>query len=103
MHAIMVTFTSDVLLCDLHGPFETYAHALDDVPGLVMKTWINRDDTVGGFHVFADEAAGLAYLSGSLCATLLNNPSFSNFTVQHFDVVDDLSAITHSPAEVVRA
>ena len=102
MHAVMITFTSEVALSDLHAPFVTYAHALNEVPGLAMKTWIAKDSTIGGFHIFTDEAAGLAYLSGNLCASVLNNPAFSDFNVQHFDVVEDLSAITRSPLGAVQ-
>jgi hypothetical protein len=98
MHAVLINFTSTASRGDLHEPFERYAHALTAVPGLVMKTWITDETTLGGFHIFDDRTHAEAYLSGELCATVLNNPAFTNFNVHHFDIIDDLSTITRSPS-----
>lgn len=97
MHAVLINFTSSVPLGELHEPFERYAQALAGVNGLVMKTWIAGDSRLGGFHIFQDRASADAYLTGELCATVIGNPAFADFTVAHFDVIDDLSAITGSP------
>lgn len=105
MHAVMITFASSAPLADLHDPFENYAKALTTVPGLLMKIWISQESTVGGFHVFTDKARADAYLQGDLCATVLTNSAFTEFKVRHFDVIDDLSAITGTPlaAELMRS
>lgn len=98
MHAVLITFTSSVPAADLQEPFERYAEALVGVDGLVMKTWIADDAKLGGFHIFRDEVSADRYLSGALCATVIGNPAFTEFAVTHFDVIDDLSVTTGSPA-----
>jgi hypothetical protein len=97
MHAVLITFTSSASLADVAEPFERYAYALQAIPGLVMKTWIAEDTTLGGFHIFTDRASADAYLGGDLLATVANNPVFSNFAIRHFDVIDSLSALNGSP------
>ena len=98
MHAVLITFTSSAALGDLREPFEQYAEALTGVDGLVMKTWIADGSTLGGFHVFRDAESADRYLSGALCATVIGNPAFTEFAVTHFDVIDELSAMTGSPS-----
>ncbi len=97
MHAVLITFTSSAPLTALAGPFAEYAQAVTEVPGLRMKTWINDGTTVGGFHIFESRTDADHYLGGELCATVLNNPTFTEFAVRHFDIVDDLSAVNGSP------
>jgi len=102
MHAMLITFTSSASLAELKGPFTDYAHALRGMSGLVAKTWIRDGSTLGGFHIFADKAAAENYLKSEMVAGLTANPAFSDFQIRHFDVLDELSAITGSP-QAVRA
>jgi hypothetical protein len=97
MHAVLITFTSSAPLSALHAPFSEYAQALTTMPGLIMKTWINDGATIGGFHIFETRDAAEGYLGSDLIATVLGNPSFSEFSVRHFDTIDDFSAINGSP------
>jgi hypothetical protein len=94
MHAVLITFHSTASLDDLAAPFTDYAHALGGVPGLVAKTWIRDDATLGGFHLFADRRAAEDYLAGALVAGLTANPAFGDFQVRHYDVLEELSRIT---------
>jgi hypothetical protein len=98
MHAVLITFDSTVPLADVAEPFGHYASALTAVDGLVMKTWLHDRATLGGFHLFEDEAAANRYLDGELWATVHGNPAFSNFRINRFDVVEQLSAVTGSPS-----
>ncbi len=97
MHAVLVTFQSAASTDQLAGPFREYAEALCSVPGLVSKTWINDGDTFGGFHVFESRAEAETYLGGEMVAGLTSNPAFTNFSIEHFDVLDELSQITGTP------
>jgi hypothetical protein len=67
------------------------------VTGLVAKTWIHDGLTLGGFHIFTSREAADNYLSSDMVAGLTANPAFSDFQIRHFDILAELSAITHSP------
>jgi len=97
MHAVLITFTSSASVDDLKGPFTDYANALRGVSGLVAKTWIQDGSTLGGFYIFTSRQAAENYLNSQMVADLTSNPAFSNFQIRHFDVLDELSAITGSP------
>jgi len=94
MHAVLIAFKSTADVNTLVGPFTDYAHALGSVPGLATKTWIRDGATLGGFHLFADRAAADGYLNGEMVAGLTANPAFSDFRVEHFEVLEELSRIT---------
>jgi hypothetical protein len=97
MHAVLITFSSSASLDSLRGPFTEYAKALKGVAGLVAKTWIRDETTLGGFHIFTDRSQAESYLKSKMVADLTANPLFSDFQIRHFDVLDELSAITGSP------
>jgi hypothetical protein len=94
MHAVLVTFTSAVSLADLAAPFAAYADAVKATPGLVAKIWLTDATSVGGFHLFADRASAERYLAGELFAGITANPAFQQFRVEHFTVLDELTAVT---------
>ena len=97
MHAVLITFTSSASLDELKGPFTDYANAQRGVTGLVAKTWIQDGSTLGGFHIFTSPQATEDYLNSRMFADLRSNPAFSDFQIRHFNVLDELSAITGSP------
>jgi len=97
MHGVLITFTSSAGLDELKAPFTDYANALKGMTGLVAKTWIRDGSTFGGFHIFTSREAAENYLNSDLAAGLTSNPAFSDFEIRHFDVLDELSAITGSP------
>lgn len=97
MHAVLITFTTDAPVDELVEPFTAYARGLCSVNGLISKTWIGDGMTLGGFHLFTSRDAANAYLGSDMAAGLVSNPLFHDFTFQHFDVFEDLSAITGSP------
>ena len=57
MHAVLITFRSEVSKEDLTEPFTEYANAVTGVDGLVSKTWIADGDVLGGFHIFTSRQA----------------------------------------------
>jgi hypothetical protein len=97
MHAVLITFTSSASLDDLKGPFTDYANALRAMQGLIAKTWTREGSTLGGFHIFASRQDAENYLNSEMVAGLTSNPAFSDFQIRHFDVLEELSAITGSP------
>ncbi|GMQ94373.1 MAG: hypothetical protein BMS9Abin12_1862 [Acidimicrobiia bacterium] len=97
MHAVLVTFNSTASTDELADPFREYAEALRSIPGLISKTWIKDGDTLGGFHVFESRAEAETYLGGEMVAGLTSNPAFTNFSIDHFSVLDELSQITGTP------
>ncbi|MEM7323424.1 MAG: YdhR family protein [Actinomycetota bacterium] len=96
MHAVLITFDSEIPVGDLEAPFTDYAHALRSIPGLLSKAWIHDADqnTLGGFHLFESATAAVDYLESDLVAGLQATDGFDNFDVRHFDVLSGYSAVT---------
>jgi hypothetical protein len=99
MYGLLITFRTTISLDQLEEPFTEYAHALRATPGLVSKAWLHDGDTVGGFHVFSDQAAADAYTTSELATGLRSTSGFDDFEVRGFDILDGLSELTGvSPA-----
>jgi hypothetical protein len=103
MHAVLITFRSVAAVEDLVGPFGEYAEALRSVPGLVSKTWIKDGDTLGGFHLFGSRAQAETYLGSEMVAGLTSNPAFTQFSIDHYEVFDELSERTGTPSRTLAA
>ena len=101
MHAVLITFRTEVSKDDLVGPFTEYANAMTEVEGLVSKTWIADGEILGGFHIFSSRRDAEVYLASKMVAGLTSNPAFTDFEITHFDVLDELSEITGSPSRVL--
>jgi hypothetical protein len=95
MHAVLITFHSDVSLDDLREPFLAGAPAIRDSLGLISKTWLHRDSTLGGFYLFTDRESALAYLDGPIITDLKATPVFSEIAIQEFAVAEEFSALTN--------
>jgi Putative mono-oxygenase ydhR len=102
MHAVLITFQSAVSTDALADSFREYAEALRLVRGLISKTWIADGPTLGGFHIFESRADAENYLGGEMVAGRTANPAFTDFSINHFDVFDELSEITGTPQRVLR-
>jgi len=99
MHAVLITFRSSAPIEELAQPFKEYAEGLRAVPGLISKTWIGGGEGIlGGFHVFANRADADAYLGSDMAAGLMATPAFEDFRVTHYDVFEELSVSTGTPA-----
>jgi hypothetical protein len=103
MHAVLITFHSSVPAEDLVEPFTAYAEQLCSVPGLVAKTWIRDGEILGGFHVFSSRADADNYLSSEMVAGLTSNEAFEDFSIERYEVLDDLSRITGTPSRALAA
>jgi hypothetical protein len=100
MHAIVITFTSSVDPDQLQTNMAEYADQLSSVPGLIAKTWLRDGNTLGGSYLFRDRASADAYLAGPLIGGLQSAPTFSDFDIRRYDVIDELTARTWSPRPV---
>ena len=69
------------------------------LPGLRWKIWmINEEESeAGGIYLFDDEASVKEYLEGPLAAQVTSHPALSDFSVKHFDVMEDVTAVTRGP------
>jgi hypothetical protein len=61
---------------------------------VVSKAWLHDGDTVGGFHVFTDQAAADGYKVSELAAGLRAMNGFDDFEVRGFDILEGLSELT---------
>jgi hypothetical protein len=95
MHAVLITFHSEASLDELREPSLALAPAIRDVPGLISKTWLGNGATLGGFYLFTEREAAQAYLDGEIISELKATPAFSTFRIEHYAVVEPLSAITN--------
>jgi hypothetical protein len=58
---------------------------------------------LGGLYTFRDQASVDGYLAGPIVAALTSDPTFSDFRLEQYDVLENLSAITHGvPVAVAR-
>ena len=69
------------------------------LPGLRWKIWMinNEESEAGGIYLFDDEASVKEYLEGPLAAQVTSHPALSDFSVKHFDVMEDVTAVTRGP------
>ena len=97
MHALVITFRSDVTPEEVKEDFTRYAEALRDgaARGLVGKTWLADGPTVGGFCLFEDRGVADRYLDGMFAEAVTNNPTFSDVRIERYDVDEALSRITN--------
>ena len=81
------------------------AQTVADVGGLQWKIWLLNEQAheAGGVYLFADGDSARAFLDSSLVAQVKSAPILSDFRTAQFDLIENLTAITHGPiAEIVR-
>jgi hypothetical protein len=81
------------------------AQTVADVHGLQWKIWLLNEHTqeAGGVYLFTDQASARAFLDSSLVTQIKGAPILSDFRTAQFDLLDNLTAITHGPiAETVQ-
>ena len=104
MHAVLITFQSSVPFDAVQDDFRAGADAIAQVPGLLSKTWIARDAGWGGFYLFTDPDSAKAYLEGPIITQTRAVPAFTDFEIQEFTVLEELSAVTRGiPAQTPAA
>ena len=84
---------------------QSVAQAFASVPGLRWKIWIlnDREKEAGGIYLFESQGALNDFLLGPLAAQVKSHPALSDFSAKAFDVMDEVTAITHGPVRAAAA
>jgi len=96
---LQINLKFSVASSDLKSAFAAVAGDIEAVPGLRWKIWILNDQEheAGGIYLFEDPDSVRAYLEGPIVSGLKTHPAISDISAKQFDVVEDLTAITHGP------
>jgi hypothetical protein len=75
------------------------APKFSEIPGCYWKIWLTNEDekTAGGVYLFESNVKLEEFLNSKLFASVVNNPAFSNFETNTFDVEEKASEITVAP------
>jgi hypothetical protein len=78
---------------------QSVAQAFAAVPGLRWKIWVlnDREKEAGGIYLFEREQALNDFLSGPLATQVKSHPALYDFSAKVFDVMEEVTAITHGP------
>jgi hypothetical protein len=99
MYARIITFRLDGLTAAEYREHVTLvAPSFTTWPGLIAKVWIADDatGTYGGIYLFVDRASADLSRDTDLYRSIAANPAFTDISVQEFDVLDEVTAITAS-------
>ena len=94
MRILSVRFKSTLPFNALEAPWREVAVDIANVPGLLSKTWIQDGDHFGGIYTFRDQSSLDGYAAGPIVAAIMSNPAFSDFRLEQFDVLQELSVTT---------
>ena len=96
---LQVSFKFHVSRREYEQAVSPLAGKFADVDGLRWKIWTmnEAEKEAGGVYLFKDEASLKAFLNGPLAAQVTSHPALSEFSVKHFDTLDDISAVTRGP------
>ena len=96
---LQLNFQFSVTGAEYEAAVKPLAEEFAALEGLIWKIWmINEEEgEAGGIYLFESEASVQGYLDGPLAAGVLSHPALSQFSVKHFDVMEDLTEITGGP------
>jgi len=96
---LQINFKLSVSAKDYEQACLPAAQPIADTPGLRWKVWLmnEAEREAGGIYLFDDEASGQAFLAGPIVAAVKSNPAISHISAKMFDVMENLTAITHGP------
>jgi hypothetical protein len=99
---LQINFKLDASTPEYEALCEAIAPAFADVPGLQWKIWIlnEQENEAGGIYLFENEAALNSFLSGPLAAQVRSHPALTDLSAKVFDVMDEVTAVTHGPVGV---
>lgn len=100
---MQLNFKYDVSAEDYTNAVAPLAEQFAAVPGLRWKIWmINKDESeAGGIYMFEDGAALQAFLESDLAAAVTSHPALREFSVKPFKVMEEQTAITRGPVQIV--
>lgn len=96
---LQINFKLSVSAKDYEQACLPAAQPIADTPGLRWKVWLmnEAEREAGGIYLFDDEASVQAFLAGPIVAAVKSNPSLGHVSAKMFDVMENLTAITHGP------
>ena len=97
MELVIINFSLDGLSEAEHrAKCDEIAPAFAAVPGLVSKVWLadTAGGVYGGVYTFEDGAAVDAFMSSDLARHAASTPTFADFSVRRFGVLEGPTAVT---------
>jgi hypothetical protein len=96
---LQINFTFEGSKAEYLEAFSQVAASIAATPGLRWKVWPwNEGDRVGGgVYLFDDAASAQAFLQGPIASGLGQHPAVSDISIQQFEVLDSLTAVTRGP------
>ena len=97
MHILIVRFSLEGLShADFIASTDEAAQHWAQIPGLISKQWLSSEETntYGGVYLFESKEAMQTYKDSELCVQLLATPSFTNFDVTDYEMIENASCIT---------
>jgi hypothetical protein len=98
---LQINFKFNVPRTDYESAVSPLADPVAEVSGLLWKIWLMNEaqSESGGILLFEDEISMNAYINGPITAQVTSHPALSDFSVKHFDVMDEVTAITRGPVK----
>ena len=98
---LQINFNLNVPVAEYQKMADSVAAAFIDVPGLKWKIWLLNPVTqeAGGVYLFESQTSLDAYLNGPLVAKLRALTAIRNVSIQQFEVMPEVTALTRGPVE----
>jgi hypothetical protein len=105
MPILQINFKLNVSAAEYHEICQSVAQPVADVPGLLWKVWLlnEQEKEAGGIYLFSSQEALHNYLSGPIVAQIKAHPALRDISAKQFDVMDDVTAVTHGPVSAMAA
>ena len=100
---LQVNFKFNVSRNDYENTVAPLADNIAKVAGCQWKIWLmnEKDKEAGGIYLFEDQKTVEQFKASPLVAAVLSNPALSDFSIKQFEVLEDISAVTHAPLSKV--
>ncbi len=98
---LQINFDLNVPVAEYHKMADSIAEAFVHVPGLKWKIWLLNPATqqAGGIYLFDSQASLDAYVNGPLVAQLRGLTAIRNVSMEQFEVMPEITALTRGPVE----
>lgn len=102
---LQLNFKFNVSRNDYENTATSLANDFAKVPGCQWKIWLmnEKDNEAGGIYLFEDEKALEQFKASPLATGVLSHPALSDFSIKQFDILEDVSAVTHAPLSMATA
>jgi hypothetical protein len=96
---LQINFKLKASIADFEKMCQSVAQAWAAIPGLRWKIWLlnQQEKEAGGIYLFDSEQALNNFLSSPLAAQVKSHPALYGFSAKPFDVMEEVTAITHGP------